>query len=256
MAFQWWAQRGEPAAHRVHLPSRTPTTATRSERSRSAGSSSSTPSTDRCCSTPGRRAPGDAEDLAELLERHGERIAAVIIEPLVQGAAGMLLQPRGYLRAVRELCDAHGVLLICDEVATGFGRTGRMFACDHEDVTPDLLCVGKGITGGYLPLAATLTTERIYEGFLGRPEELHDVLPRPHLHRQPARVRGRRSRRLELFEREQTLERLAAEDRAARAHARAPGRRRFLRSPRCASAGSWSGSSSAARPGRARSATR
>jgi adenosylmethionine-8-amino-7-oxononanoate aminotransferase len=94
-------------------------------------------------------------------------VAAVILEPLVQGAAGMLLQPEGYLRQVRELCDAHDVLLICDEVATGFGRTGRMFACDHEDVAPDLLCVGKGLTGGYLPLAATLTSERIYEGFLG-----------------------------------------------------------------------------------------
>ena len=77
------------------------------------------------------------------------------------------MQPDGYLRRVRELCDEHGVLLICDEVATGFGRTGRMFACEHEGVTPDLLCVGKGLTGGYLPLAATLTTERIYEGFLG-----------------------------------------------------------------------------------------
>ena len=95
----------------------------------------------------------------------------MIVEPLVQGAAGMLVQPPGYLRAVRELCDAHGVPLICDEVATGFGRTGTMFACEHEDVAPDLLCVAKGLTGGYLPLAATLSTERIYEGFLGRPED-------------------------------------------------------------------------------------
>ena len=79
--------------------------------------------------------------------------------------------PRGYLRAVRELCDRHGVLLIVDEVATGFGRTGRMFACEHEGVAPDLLCLAKGITGGYLPLAATLATERIYEGFLGELEE-------------------------------------------------------------------------------------
>ncbi len=93
------------------------------------------------------------------------------MEPLVQGAAGMLVHPEGYLRAVRELCDRHGVLLICDEVATGFGRTGRMFACEHEDVAPDLMCVAKGITGGYMPLAATLATERIYEGFLGAHEE-------------------------------------------------------------------------------------
>jgi adenosylmethionine-8-amino-7-oxononanoate aminotransferase len=110
---------------------------------------------------------GDAEHLEELLAEHGSRVAAVIVEPLVQGASGMLMQPDGYLRRVRELCDRHDVLLICDEVATGFGRTGAMFACDHEGVTPDLMCVGKGLTGGYLPLAATLTSERIYEGFLG-----------------------------------------------------------------------------------------
>jgi len=114
---------------------------------------------------------GDAGHLEELLEEHGDRVAAVILEPLVQGAAGMLMQPEGYLRRVRELCDAHGVLLICDEVATGLGRTGAMFACDHEQVTPDLMCVGKGLTGGYLPLAATLATERIYEGFLGEYED-------------------------------------------------------------------------------------
>jgi adenosylmethionine-8-amino-7-oxononanoate aminotransferase len=109
---------------------------------------------------------GDLGHMQSLLERHGERVAAVILEPLVQGAAGMLIAPDGYLRGVRELCERHGVLLICDEVATGFGRTGTMFACQQEGVTPDLLCVGKGLTGGYLPLAATLTTERVYEGFL------------------------------------------------------------------------------------------
>jgi adenosylmethionine-8-amino-7-oxononanoate aminotransferase len=79
----------------------------------------------------------------------------------------MVVHPPGYLRAVRELCDQHGVLLICDEVATGFGRTGTMFACQQEGVTPDLMCVAKGLTGGYLPLAATLATERVYEAFLG-----------------------------------------------------------------------------------------
>jgi adenosylmethionine-8-amino-7-oxononanoate aminotransferase len=115
--------------------------------------------------------PGDAADLERVLAAHEEEIAAVIVEPLVQGAAGMLIHPPGYLRAVRELCDDFGVLLICDEVATGFGRTGTMFACEQEDVAPDLLCLAKGLTGGYLPLAATLATERIYEGFLGAPEE-------------------------------------------------------------------------------------
>ena len=115
---------------------------------------------------------GDAEALANVLQADGEIIAAVIIEPLVQGAAGMLMQPPGYLRAVRDLCDEHGVLLIVDEVATGFGRTGKMFACEHEGVTPDLMTVAKGITGGYLPLAATLTTESLYEAFLGEFEQL------------------------------------------------------------------------------------
>jgi adenosylmethionine-8-amino-7-oxononanoate aminotransferase len=83
----------------------------------------------------------------------------------------MLMHPPGYLAAVRHLCDRHGALLICDEVATGFGRTGTMFACQQEDVVPDLMCVAKGITGGYVPLAATFAAERIYEGFLGRHDE-------------------------------------------------------------------------------------
>ena len=115
--------------------------------------------------------PGDLEAMERLLATHAGEVAAVIMEPLVQGAAGMLIHPEGYLRGVRELCDRHDVLLILDEVATGFGRTGRMFACEHEDVAPDLLCLAKGITGGYLPLAATLASERVYEGFLGEFEE-------------------------------------------------------------------------------------
>ena len=97
---------------------------------------------------------------------HGE-LAAVILEPVMQGAAGMLPQPPGYLAKVREVTRQHDVLLIADEVAVGFGRTGRMFACEHEGVSPDLMCLAKGITGGYLPLAATLATEEIYDAFLG-----------------------------------------------------------------------------------------
>jgi len=116
--------------------------------------------------------PGSAPHMERLLAEHEGEVAAVIMEPLVQGAAGMLTHPTGYLRAVRELCDRHGVLLILDEVATGFGRTGTMFACEHEGVAPDLLCLAKGISGGYLPLAATLASEEIYEGFLGEHEEL------------------------------------------------------------------------------------
>jgi adenosylmethionine---8-amino-7-oxononanoate aminotransferase len=115
--------------------------------------------------------PGDAAHLDRILSAHADEVAAVIVEPLVQGAAGMLVHPPGYLRAVRQLCDRYGVLLICDEVATGFGRTGTMFACEQERVAPDLLCLAKGLTGGYMPLAATLATERIYEGFLGAVEE-------------------------------------------------------------------------------------
>jgi adenosylmethionine-8-amino-7-oxononanoate aminotransferase len=111
--------------------------------------------------------PGDREHVAALLREHAGEVAAVIVEPLVQGAAGIVTHPDGYLRAVRELCDEHDVLLICDEVATGFGRTGTMFACEQEDVAPDLMCVAKGLTGGYLPLAATLATERVYDAFLG-----------------------------------------------------------------------------------------
>ena len=150
---------------------------------------------------------GDAGHLAALLAEHGDEVAAVIVEPLVQGAAGMLMQPPGYLRRVRELCDRHGVLLICDEVATGFGRTGRMFACEHEDVVPDLMCVAKGLTGGYLPLAATLTTERVYEGFLGRFEEFRTFF-HGHTYTGNPLACAAAIATLETFETERTLERL------------------------------------------------
>lgn len=108
--------------------------------------------------------------LEEILAAHHESIAGVIVEPLVQAAAGMLVQPNGYLRRVRELTRQYDVLLIADEVAVGFGRTGKLFACEHEGVTPDLLALSKGISGGYLPLAATLTTQAIYDAFFGDPQ--------------------------------------------------------------------------------------
>ena len=151
--------------------------------------------------------PGDAADLERVLSCHEEEIAAVIVEPLVQGAAGMLVHPPGYLRAVRELCDRFGVLLICDEVATGFGRTGTMFACEQEDVAPDLLCLAKGLTGGYLPLAATLATERIYDGFLGAPEEQRTFF-HGHTYTGNPLACAAALASLEAFERERTLERL------------------------------------------------
>lgn len=106
-------------------------------------------------------------EMESLLDRHHHEIAGVVIEPVVQGAAGMLVAPDGYLAKVRELCNRYNVLLIADEVAVGFGRTGKMFACAHENVSPDIICLAKGITGGYLPLAATMTTNEIYNAFLG-----------------------------------------------------------------------------------------
>lgn len=102
-----------------------------------------------------------------LMREHHEELAAIVIEPLVQGAAGMVMHPPGFLRGVRELATRFDVLLIADEVAVGMGRTGRMFACQHEAVAPDLLCLAKGLTGGYLPLAATLATRRVWDAFLG-----------------------------------------------------------------------------------------
>jgi adenosylmethionine---8-amino-7-oxononanoate aminotransferase len=151
--------------------------------------------------------PGDAAHMEELLAAHEGRVAAVIVEPLVQGAAGMIVHPEGYLRQVRELCDRYGALLICDEVATGFGRTGRMFACEHEDVSPDLLCVAKGITGGYMPLAATLASERIYEGFLGEHEELRTFF-HGHTYTGNPLACAAAVASLDVFEEERTLERL------------------------------------------------
>jgi adenosylmethionine-8-amino-7-oxononanoate aminotransferase len=151
--------------------------------------------------------PGDTRKLERLLDLHGREIAAVVVEPLVQGAAGILPQPPGFLRRVRELTEQYGVFLIADEVATGFGRTGTMFACEQERVSPDFLCLGKGLTGGYLPLAATLATERVYEGFLGEPEDGRTFF---HGHTFTGNPLGCAAAiaSLEVFEQEQTLLRL------------------------------------------------
>lgn len=142
-----------------------------------------------------------------ILAEHHQRIAAMVIEPLVQAAAGMIVHPSGYLRGVRELTRKYEVLLIADEVAVGMGRTGRMFACEHEAVTPDLLCLAKGLTGGYLPLAATLATDEIWRAFLGAYAEARTFF---HGHTYGGNPLGAAAAlaTLDVFEEEATLARL------------------------------------------------
>ncbi|MFH1367564.1 MAG: adenosylmethionine--8-amino-7-oxononanoate transaminase [Elusimicrobiota bacterium] len=147
------------------------------------------------------------KDAERILAQHNKEIAAAIIEPMVQGAAGMLTMPPGYMKAFERLCRKYNVLLICDEVATGFGRTGKMFACEYEDIKPDLMCVAKGITGGYLPLAATLASENIYKAFLGRYEEFKTFF-HGHTYTANPLACAAAIANLEIFERERTLERL------------------------------------------------
>lgn len=160
------------------------------------------PSCDMACIDP----------LERLLKTRHRELAGVIVEPLVQAAAGMMVAPPGYLARVRELCTTYNVLLIVDEVATGFGRTGKMFACQHEGVTPDLMAISKGLTGGYMPLAATLTTEAIYRAFLGRYDEWKTFF---HGHSYTGNPLGcaLALANLEIFRREQTLEQVRKKSR-------------------------------------------
>jgi adenosylmethionine---8-amino-7-oxononanoate aminotransferase len=205
MAFQYWAQRGEPRTRFVCLREAYHGDTIGSV---SVGGIDLFHSLYRPLLFDTLKAePGDAADMGRLLSEHEGRVAAVIMEPLVQGAAGMLVHPPGYLRAVRELCDRHGALLILDEVATGFGRTGRMFACEHEGVAPDLLCLAKGLTGGYLPLAATLATEAVYEGFLGEFEEFRTFF-HGHTYTGNPLACAAALASLEVFDEEHTLEHL------------------------------------------------
>ncbi len=206
MAFQWWHQRGE--ARRTKFIALRDAYHGDTVGSVSVGGIDLFHSLYRPLLFDTLKAePGDASDMERLLDDHHDEVAAVIVEPLVQGAAGMLVHPPGYLRAVRELCDRHGVLLICDEVAVGFGRTGRMFACEHEGVSPDFLCLAKGLTGGYLPLAATLATEEVYEGFLGRHEELRTFF-HGHTYTGNPLACAAALACLEVFEEERTLQRV------------------------------------------------
>jgi len=148
------------------------------------------------------------ERFSEIVKRHKEEICAVIIEPVVQGAAGMIIQPEGFLQAIWNVAKEHHIPFIADEVAVGFGRTGTMFACEKENITPDFLCLAKGITGGYLPLAATMTTEEIFNGFLGRFEEFRTFF-HGHTYTGNPIACSVAIANLELFEKERTLERLS-----------------------------------------------
>ncbi|MEK7850444.1 MAG: adenosylmethionine--8-amino-7-oxononanoate transaminase, partial [Deltaproteobacteria bacterium] len=144
------------------------------------------------------------KEVENTLKKQHKEVAALVIEPLVQGAAGMLVQPEGFLTKLRKLCDKYKVLMIADEVATGFGRTGKMFACEHEGIAPDILCVAKGITGGYLPLAATLTTEDIYNTFLAEYKEFKTFF-HGHTYTGNPLASAAAIANLELFEKEETL---------------------------------------------------
>jgi adenosylmethionine-8-amino-7-oxononanoate aminotransferase len=147
------------------------------------------------------------KDMAGLRSVVDRTLAAVVIEPMVQGAGGMKLWPRGLLKELRAFCSQNRVLLIADEVMTGFGRTGKMFACEHEGVVPDLMAVAKGLTGGYLPLAATLTTEEIFNAFLGEYREFKTFF---HGHSYTGNQLGCAAAlaNLQIFEEERTLEKL------------------------------------------------
>jgi adenosylmethionine-8-amino-7-oxononanoate transaminase len=165
---------------------------------------------DSASRSPNREEVRDAalEKMESIFKKHAGKIAALVMEPLMQGAAGMIDQPEGYLSGVRELTSRYDILLIFDEVATGFGRTGKMFAADHENITPDLMAVAKGITGGYLPLSATLAKEKIYKEFLGDYSEFKTFF---HGHTYTANPLACRAAlaTLELFEKKKTLEKLS-----------------------------------------------
>jgi adenosylmethionine-8-amino-7-oxononanoate aminotransferase len=148
-----------------------------------------------------------ADAVEDILKEHHEEIAGIIVEPMLLAAGGMITMPSGYLKRLRRLATRYGVLFIADEVATGFGRTGRMFACEHEGVKPDLMAISKGLTGGYMPLAATLTTEAVYREFLGRYEDFKTFF---HGHSYTGNPLGCAVAlaNLAVFKRERTLEKL------------------------------------------------
>ncbi len=158
-------------------------------------------------SDPERVKEESLKAMENVFKKHHKEIAAFVMEPLMQGAAGMIDQPEGYISRARQLTKKYNMLLIFDEVATGFGRTGKMFAAEHERVTPDLMAVAKGITGGYLPLAATLTTEEIYNAFLGKHDEFRTFF-HGHTYTANPLACAAAIANLELFKKGKTLKRL------------------------------------------------
>jgi adenosylmethionine-8-amino-7-oxononanoate aminotransferase len=183
MAFQYWQQRANPRLEKISFLHLTESYHGDTIGSVSVGGiahfhhvyhpllfptiSAPVPHPYRCEHCNGSCEQTCFDTLEQTIAKNADQLAAFIIEPLVQCAGGMLMHPEGYLKHAADLCKKHDIILIVDEVATGFGRTGKMFAYEHENVIPDILCLGKGITGGYLPVAATLTTDKIYNAFLG-----------------------------------------------------------------------------------------
>jgi adenosylmethionine-8-amino-7-oxononanoate aminotransferase len=148
------------------------------------------------------------DEARRIISEHHDEMAALIVEPLMQGAAGMWAHPIAYLQTLRDLATQHNVLLICDEVATGFGRTGKMFACDYADIQPDIMCVAKGITGGYLPLAATFTSEDIFSAFLAPYHEFKTFF-HGHTYTGNPLACAAALANLDIFEHDRVLERIA-----------------------------------------------
>ena len=149
----------------------------------------------------------NAKAIEAVMKKHHQEVATIIMEPLIQGAAEMILLPKGLLKQIRKLCNKYNILMIVDEVATGFGRTGQMFACGHEKVSPDIMCLAKRITGGYLSLAATLTSQKIYNAFLGRHDELKTFF-HGHTYTGNPLASAAALANLEIFKKEKTTQRL------------------------------------------------
>ncbi|CAN2044936.1 Adenosylmethionine-8-amino-7-oxononanoate aminotransferase [Candidatus Magnetomoraceae bacterium gMMP-1] len=147
------------------------------------------------------------KQMESIMEEHADEVTALIIEPLVQGAAGILVHPDNYLKELRKLCTKYNILMIADEVAVGFGKTGSMFACEKEGVVPDIMALAKGISGGYLPLAATLTSEEIFQGFLGKYEDFKTFFHGHTYTGNPVACAAALAN-LEIFEQEQVIDKL------------------------------------------------